>query len=413
MTFFYYNNGGYQRTDQEENDNACDNLALNPVNLAYGNKYQKEIDYSAAGIEVVRLYDSRGWSTSDMDGYWKLDFNYPLPFTVSSDPDVIEDELVLGTRVIIDTQTGKLVRQEFTNEENWVDLGPAFLNIERHSTGYRYFTKDNRRVEYDLYGVPLKIVRPGASTILLEYDANKRLIKVTPEGTTKEVSFSYDSNNRVNKVHTPDGDITYTYSDSDNELTSVTYPDGTSRSYFYGNDNRLTKIVNENGDTEGIWEYDNNGRVISYKQSDDAEMATIAYRINYDEGRWYTDMTNVLGQTTTFKFAMENERRRLISVTGQSTQLCSEFIKTMSYYPSGLLSSKTNKNNMVTTYSYNNIGLRIARTQAVGTPEERTITTEWHSEFRLPTRITEPGRVTEYTYDTQGRQLSRTTSSTQ
>jgi hypothetical protein len=36
-----------------------------------------------------------------------------------------------------------------------------------------------------------------------------------------------------------------------------------------------------------------------------------------------------------------------------------------------------------------------------------TITTEWHSPFRLPTNITEPDRITEFTYEVLGRLLER------
>ncbi len=37
------------------------------------------------------------------------------------------------------------------------------------------------------------------------------------------------------------------------------------------------------------------------------------------------------------------------------------------------------------------------------------VTTEWHPDFRLPTKITEPDRVTVIIYDpVNGRELSRT-----
>ncbi len=44
-------------------------------------------------------------------------------------------------------------------------------------------------------------------------------------------------------------------------------------------------------------------------------------------------------------------------------------------------------------------------TEASGTLEARTITTEWHLDYRLPVRTAEPDRITEYTYDEQGRKL--------
>ncbi|MCP4042867.1 MAG: RHS repeat protein, partial [Gammaproteobacteria bacterium] len=43
-----------------------------------------------------------------------------------------------------------------------------------------------------------------------------------------------------------------------------------------------------------------------------------------------------------------------------------------------------------------------------GTPEERTITTDWHPDFRLPDLVTEPGRTIDYDYYPQGLLHTRT-----
>ncbi len=52
--------------------------------------------------------------------------------------------------------------------------------------------------------------------------------------------------------------------------------------------------------------------------------------------------------------------------------------------------------------------MELSRTEADGTPEARTVTTEWHPDFRLPMRISEADKITEFSYDAQGRLLSRT-----
>ncbi|MBL3601779.1 MAG: hypothetical protein JMN25_18265 [gamma proteobacterium endosymbiont of Lamellibrachia anaximandri] len=36
------------------------------------------------------------------------------------------------------------------------------------------------------------------------------------------------------------------------------------------------------------------------------------------------------------------------------------------------------------------------------------ISTEWHPDFGVPTKVTEPTRIIEYTYDAQGNQTSKT-----
>ena len=65
----------------------------------------------------------------------------------------------------------------------------------------------------------------------------------------------------------------------------------------------------------------------------------------------------------------------------------------------------------VTTYFvHDDTGLELLRTEAVGTPQERTISTEWNDTLRLPVKVTTPTSVTQFTYDEQGNRLSRTRS---
>lgn len=47
-------------------------------------------------------------------------------------------------------------------------------------------------------------------------------------------------------------------------------------------------------------------------------------------------------------------------------------------------------------------------TDAIGKPEERTISTQWHATLPLPTKITEPNRVTDFTYDANGNLTQKT-----
>ena len=57
-------------------------------------------------------------------------------------------------------------------------------------------------------------------------------------------------------------------------------------------------------------------------------------------------------------------------------------------------------------------GLEQSRTEAVGTVNQRTTSTQWNVAQRLPTLITEPGRTTAYTYDAAGNPLTVTVTDT-
>ena len=68
-----------------------------------------------------------------------------------------------------------------------------------------------------------------------------------------------------------------------------------------------------------------------------------------------------------------------------------------------------------TTYTYDLArNLEISRTEAYGTALARTITTQWHPVYRLPTKIVAPSgvagvsEVTDFAYDAQGNLLQKT-----
>jgi len=93
---------------------------------------------------------------------------------------------------------------------------------------------------------------------------------------------------------------------------------------------------------------------------------------------------------------------------GQCGFGCENEGQAQTYDTNGFLASRTDFEGSTTNFTNNTRGLQESRTEAVGTPEARTVTTEWHPTFRLPTKITEPGKETLFTYDSQGRLLSRT-----
>ena len=62
--------------------------------------------------------------------------------------------------------------------------------------------------------------------------------------------------------------------------------------------------------------------------------------------------------------------------------------------------SKTDFLGTKTVYSYDlTRNLETSRTEASQTTAQRIIATEWDARFRLPKKITEPGRLTTFTYN--------------
>jgi YD repeat-containing protein len=181
------------------------------------------------------------------------------------------------------------------------------------------------------------------------------------------------------------------------------------REYVYGNphDSRLlTGIIDERGIRYATWTYDEQGRATSSEHSKGVGKTSIDYHVDGS-----TTVTNELGKKTKYQFEIVQGIKRITSVVGLTTANCPNSNSTFTYDSNGLLKTKTDNKGNVTIYTYDDRGLEIHRTEASGTSVSRTIETEWHPAFSLPVQITETNRKTRYTYDKQGRQISKTVTS--
>ncbi|MNG13591.1 RHS Repeat protein [compost metagenome] len=115
-----------------------------------------------------------------------------------------------------------------------------------------------------------------------------------------------------------------------------------------------------------------------------------------------------MGKQTHYQFELIQNIKRIKSITGFPSTNCPDSNSSFTYDTRGLLTTKTDNNGNITTYLYNDRGLETSRTEASGTSQARTTTTEWHPTLYSLVRINEPDRSIHYTYDTQGRQLSKT-----
>ena len=74
----------------------------------------------------------------------------------------------------------------------------------------------------------------------------------------------------------------------------------------------------------------------------------------------------------------------------------------------GFVTRETDFRGSITTRTWDvDRRLPTSVTSASGTPEARTVTTQWHPTFSLPELVNETGRTIAYTYDTQGNELSQ------
>ena len=227
---------------------------------------------------------------------------------------------------------------------------------------------------------------------------------IAPSGRT--LQFSYDTNGRLQHLTTPDGIIRYHYTE-DGNLGNVEYPDGSTRTYHYENTsfpNHLTGITDENGNRYATWAYDGQGRAILSEHAGETDRVTFTYNSNGT-----TTVQTAQGATRTYHFNLINGALKVTSITGdQCTSCYGGDIKNREYDANGYLISATDWKGNITVYIRDEKGRELSRTEAADTPEERTITTEWHPNYRLPIRITESHKITEYSYSPQGQLLNST-----
>lgn len=369
---------------------ACGNVG-NPINAGTGNKIEQEIDFiggATTHLELWRYYNSQDVSTSAFGTGWRSSYHRTLNQQSSSS-------------IIIPRPNGHV--DTFTLQSGaWVADADVSRQLSVLSTGWQLVTDDGSIENYNSTGQLTSIATRAGLTTSLNYDSNNNLTTATgPFGHT--LTFTYDSSNRVSKMTTPDG-RTYKYAyDSNNNLVSVTYPGGEIRKYLYENSsfpNALTGITDENSSRFATYSYDSLNRAISSEHAEGAEKTSLSYN---DDGS--TTVTDALGNPQKYTFTTQYS---LTKPTGVSNKGCSCGSLAYTYDTNGFLSSKTDFNGNVTTYTRNSRGLELTRTEASGTSQARTITSTWHPTYHLPLTITEPNRVTTFTYDAKGNPLTKT-----
>lgn len=387
----------------------------NPINSATGNKYQIENDYvgfGPAALEFARYYNSSPDVVSAYIGaHWRHSYSRSIEW--------IRNDLPLGdhawtvhyTAARIYRPDGKVIT--FQNEMIWGDWWSsqnAFghltqqLNADGSVASSRFVTPDDTVETYDGSGKLVSIATRTGFTQTLAYDAVGRLLTVS-NSFGKTIRFSYDASNRIHTM-TDVGGSQYIYAyDSAGNLSSVTYPGNQVRTYLYEDatyTHALTGIVDENGARFATWAYDLEGRAILSEHAGGTNRVAISYNTNGT-----ATVINGLGAEVVRSFT--RTVNGVIQDIGVS-QVCEAGCGTAQkfYDTNGFLNSATDFNGNTTLYQHNSLGLQISRTL----PNGVVIATQWHPIYRLPTRITEPGKETAYTYDTTGRLIQRTETDT-
>ncbi|WP_244863021.1 DUF6531 domain-containing protein [Pseudomonas sp. Pc102] len=358
-------------------------LKGNPINFAIGNKTQNEQDLRLAELSLTRTYNS-------YDGAWSHSYSTRLWIT--------------GAQITLIHASGR--QSFFTNYDNRIKSEPDEFGILKATTeGFSYSSSDGETYFFDQQGRLTKTTHPQKETQTLSYIGS--MIQVSDESGH---TLSFEENTAHQLLSATDGAHQISYSYNGNRLTAVTQHHGDvmqQRLYHYensSNPNLLTGITDERGIRYATWTYDDQGRAISSEHAGGAERTLVSY--NADGS---STITNALGKRTTYRFQTIQGVRRITAIEGEPSTNCPNSNSTFTYDDRGLVKTRTDNKGNITTFDYNERGLEVSRTEAFGTPQARTVTTEWHPTLFLPVIITEPDRTTSYSYDVQGRMIGQAT----
>ncbi|WP_348637297.1 RHS repeat-associated core domain-containing protein [Caulobacter sp. NIBR1757] len=169
----------------------------------------------------------------------------------------------------------------------------------------------------------------------------------------------------------------------------------------------VTGVLDRDGVRRWTVDYDAYGRAVESTAPGGAFSTQIAY------GALGTTFnrtaTSALGKQTIYNFAQSSYgySGRWTGAAGQAGAHTPASTRSYAYGANKLTSSMTDEEGRVTTYVRNARGLPTQVIEAFGTPSARTTTIAWHATFNLPTQIVQPGRTTDFTYDTAGRLATR------
>jgi len=388
----------------------------NPITLLDGCKSQREADYRSrrpGGVEVDRYYNSGGYFRFDVaperaTDVWRTTWDRRVLA-----PPVAGNVLAYAQRADGSLQVFLPNGREMHNNQ-----GGASALLERlndatgATTGWR-LTTANKDVElYDAAGRLLSVALRAGWTYALAYATNGQLSTVT-DAHGGVLTFNYDVSGRLGGFVAP-GNRAYVYGyDTKGRLTTVTNPDNTVRTYHYENASllhALTGITDESGTRFATWTYDGVGRANASQHPGGAEAVTLyygSYSTTANEGT--TTVVDAFGTRRTYYYQVAGGMARVNRI---SQPLGSD---ASTYDANGNVATYRDFNGNQTTYAYDlTRNLEISRTEAYGTALARTITTQWHPAYRLPTKITAPSGVTgvievaDFAYDALGNRVQKT-----
>lgn len=422
----------------------------NPCDVATGNKYQVEVDYAGSGpfpLRFERHYNSlddhafQSQVTSIVFGRsgvnWRTNYDETVTTFSASSTNYATVRLPDGGARFLRSLRG-----------SWTPDPDVVLGLNGNGSHWTVTTDNDETKTYDARGRLVSIRNREGLTQTLTYYADGGPLAEVADAFGKKLTFTYFPSNapqgsavRLATMVAPGGLLfSYAY-DGAGRLTSVTYPDAKVRQYHYGEGAytggaaltyALTGITDESIRRLAIFKYTtlNGGDTIGrgsetyHGTTEQADKHSFTF-----PSATITNVTTPLLAAEAYTFETVLGAKRLLSIT-RPCATCAGGTSTASlgYDSGGNVSKEIDHNGNLTCRTFDltrNLETQrvegLSGTTCPGTvvpSVTRRVDTEWHTTFRLATKITIKNsagtlvQVTDLGYDPNGRlNLRRVTDS--
>jgi RHS repeat-associated protein len=382
-----------------------------PIDVASGNMAYHDTDYTTAGqnpLSFTRYYNSRG-ITGGLTTFavslginWRSNYDRYLQLS--------------ATRVIAERADGQQLTFILSGS-TWVTDTDVDVTLTKAGSTWTLKDLDDTTETYTAITTTEALLNTiqlrNGYTQTLNYNGSNQLTSVT-DSYSRSLVLNYNGNGTLNTVTTPDSTtITngYTAGGSGLNLTSVTYPTAPASvvTYVYedsGMPNVLTGIVDENSNRYATWSYDpySRGLISQLGTGTTAQIVSVSY----DDTTGNRTVTNPLGVQDTYSFTTLQGVPKVTGISRAATSTTAAATRAFTYDTNGYLATATDWNGNSTTYTNNTHGQPTKIVEPT-----RTTNISYDPTFvHLPHQITTTGLKSVFAYDTSGNPHTRTDTDT-
>ncbi|HXI02177.1 MAG TPA: DUF6531 domain-containing protein, partial [Candidatus Saccharimonadales bacterium] len=326
-------------------------LTGDPVNIANGNFFRDETDFSIPALEeplaFKRYYNSESTFDGPLGPGWTHSYSEVLVPQPNNDVIWIDGHGTAFT-FVPDVTPGTFVSPPGLRQ-TLVDTGSGFTLtrydglVEQFDTGGKITSRTDRNGNaftfgYDVSGRLATVTDPASRSLTLTYNASDD-IQTVADFTGRTWNYGYDGSGRLSDVTSPSDANTpamvtqYTYDGSD-RLATITEPNGGVRQIHYYANGRVAEVIDPMGHPMSLVynPFKSETRVTDARGFSEVHGFNTAGnpdRIVHPDGSvdtwtWVdnrmTSHTDPLGDTETFEYDADGNQTRKLDATSRETR---------------------------------------------------------------------------------------------